>query len=468
MKVRRYVPLLAAVLASLSLVPAHAGTLTNSHTTSPWCLFSGQYYGQVTAYYNWVYTDTYGAHAFNGTSYVYVGAPAYCNDSKTSFTANSTDGLGYVLNATGGGGTVTVPTATSGYVNPKYVIVGITYAPPGPSSFVNYTNSKLVGNTASLSSSFSSQVTRSVKVTKSLGIQGWVGGSVSASSSTSNTQESDSSSSVTISKQTTSSDQTPGPANPYVGINHNYDVIWLWLNPLALFTTFKTSTTNAIQWNGYGYSTLDQPAMDIYPVLVGWMNGDLVMTSAQAGPLNRTWAAVEIWPSGQGPGLTAADRQNIAKADPYWQCTKTPSACPTAVDPTRYTLTFNQDFVYLQAAPGGQPGTQTYSATYTDTTTQNHGAKYTTAQTFGYERAFSGGPFLASFQFDLMVQATLMWTHGWNSQISSTNTSSALLSITGPPCVVSAGHCNPVYSKSTQFDLYQDVLYGTFLLNPVN
>ena len=102
MKVRRYIPLLAAVLASLSLVPAHAGTLTNSHTTSPWCLFSGQYYGQVTAYYNWVYTDTYGAHAFNGTSYVYVGAPAYCNDSKTSFTANSTDGLGYVLNATGG------------------------------------------------------------------------------------------------------------------------------------------------------------------------------------------------------------------------------------------------------------------------------------------------------------------------------------------------------------------------------
>jgi len=188
------------------------------------------------------------------------------------------------------------------------------------------------------------------------------------------------------------------------------------------------------------------------------------MTPAQAAPLNRTWAAGEVWPAGQGPGLTAADLLNIVKADPYWQCSKTPSACPTTVDPVRFTLTFNQDFVYQQAAPGGQPGTQTYSDTYTNTTTQNQGAAYTTSQTFAYERSFMGSAWLANVTFDLSQASTLTWMHQWNNQISSTNSSSASLSITGPPCVVSAGHCNPVYNKSTQFDLYQDVLFGTFYL----
>ena len=466
MTYRRLAVLLFAIT---TLSTSSWGQLTNTHTTSPYCFRGSQSWGQITYYTNWTYTDSYGAHLFSGTSFQINGSPAICpNPTSGGFTASSSDGLGYVLKTNGSSGTITLPTIASGYLNPKYVIVGVTYAPPGPSSFVNYTNSTLVGNTTSVSSSFSSQVTRSVKVTKSLGIKGWVGGSVSASASTSHTQESDSSSSVTISKMTAVSDQTPGPANPYVGINHDYDVIWLWLNPVALFTTFKTSTSNAIQWNGHGYSTLDQPAMDIYPVFVGWLNGDLAMTPAQAAPLNRTWAAGEVWPAGQGPGLTAADLQNIVKADPYWQCTKTPSACPTAVDPTRFTLTFNQDFVYQQAAPGGQPGTQTYSDTYTNTTTQNQGATYTTSQTFGIERSFTGTAWLANVTFDLSQSSTLTWKHQWNSQISSTNSSSASLSITGPPCVVSAGHCNPVYSKSTQFDLYQDVLFGTFYLNPVN
>jgi hypothetical protein len=271
-----------------------------------------------------------------------------------------------------------------------------------------------------------------------------------------------------VSKEKALSYQTPGPANAYQGINHDYDVIWLWLNPITRFTTFTTSTTNAIQWNGYGYSTLDQPAMDIYPVFVGWMNGDIVMTPAQAAPLNRAWAASEVWPAGQGPALTATDKLNIAKADPYWQCAKTPTACPTSVDPTRYTLTFNQDFVYQQAAPGGQPGTQAYTDTYTTTTTQNTGAQYVTSQTFAYEANFTGSGWLAKFTADLSKSSTMTWTHEWNNQISSSNSSTAILSITGPPCVVSAGRCNPVYSGSTQFDLYQDVLFGTFYLNPVN
>ena len=460
---------LQLLFTCLLLTASAWGQLTNTHTTSPYCLKGGTYWGMITYYTNWTYTDAYGAHPFTGTSFLINGSPANCPAvTSGGFTTKSSDGLGYEVTTNGSNGSVKLPTVATGYVNPKYLIVGVTYAPPGPSSFVAYQNSITVGNTASISSSFSSSTTKSLKVTKALGIKGWVGGSVSASASTSDTQDSSSSTAVTVSKTTTGSYTTPGPSNAYAGINHDYDIIWLWLNPLVLLNTFKTTSTNAIQWNGYGYSTLDQPAMDIYPVLVGWLNGDIAMTPAQSGPLNRTWAAGQVWPAGQGPGLTATDFQTIVKADPYWQCSKTPSACPSMVDPVRFTLTFNQDFVYQQAAPGGQPGTQTYSSSYTNTTTQNQGAKFTTSQTFGYERTFSGSGFLANLSFDLVSSSTLTWIHEWRRELTSSSTSLATISVTGPPCVVSAGHCNPVYTKSTQFDLYQDVLYGTFYLNPVN
>jgi len=134
-----------------------------------------------------------------------------------------------------------------GYINPKYVILGVTYAPPGPQSFVDYSNSTLLGSTVSISSSFATGVTNSIKVSR--GITGWLSGSSSASSSTTYTQESDYGSTVTVNKQTTVSDKVPGPANAYVGLNHDYDVIWLWLNPVALFTEKKTKKPKQLEWD---------------------------------------------------------------------------------------------------------------------------------------------------------------------------------------------------------------------------
>jgi len=47
------------------------------------------------------------------------------------------------------------------------------------------------------------------------------------------------------------------------------------------------------------------------------------------------------------------------------------------------------------------------------------------------------------------------------------------LNVTGPPCVVSGSSCNPAYPSTadpgpTQFDVYEDTLYGAFLLHPAN
>jgi hypothetical protein len=461
--------LLLALLGVTTLTVPSLAQLTNTTTTAKACLVGSTYWGQITNYNNWTYTDAYGAHLFSGTSWQISGSAANCPAQSTGgFTGLSVDGLGYKLTANGSVGTVTLPTINSGFVNPKYVIVGVTYAPPGPSSFVNYSKSTLVGTQTMISNSFLKGVSVTIKV--GAGIKGWgADGNVTGTSSTSYTQTSGDSSTVIMSKQSTIGVQTPGPSNPYVGINHDYDVVWLWLNPLALFSTFKTSTTNGIQWKGYGYSTVDQPAMDIYPVYIGWLNGDIPMTPSQAAPLARTWAATEVWPTGQGPGITSADFKLIEQSDPYWQCTPTPSACPTTIDPVRYTLTTaNQDFFYQQAPAGGQPQPQTYSDVYTNTTTQNQSAQHEFSQMFGMEEVFNVSAFFAQLKVDLSQSTTLTWTHKWEKQMTTTNTSSASLSITGPPCVIPGNPCHPNYTKSTQFDLYQDVLYGTFLLNPVN
>lgn len=41
-----------------------------------------------------------------------------------------------------------------GVIGPKFAVVTVTYAPPGSASSVNYSNSTMLGNSVSLSSSF--------------------------------------------------------------------------------------------------------------------------------------------------------------------------------------------------------------------------------------------------------------------------------------------------------------------------
>jgi len=49
---------------------------------------------------------------------------------------------------------VTAPALLSGYLNPKYVILGVTYAPPGPQSFVQYADSTTLGAPSNLNLCF--------------------------------------------------------------------------------------------------------------------------------------------------------------------------------------------------------------------------------------------------------------------------------------------------------------------------
>jgi hypothetical protein len=467
---------IGVAFASTVTIPAGTGTLTFTRTQTTQtekCFVNGRWInGTLTKYYD-------GGFSYKDSSSVVTGLAGTdlylidsCPDGVSGGAQKTLTSaiLDVVYDNTNDYTGAVVGFRPHGYVNPKYKILGVTYAPPGPASSVNYTNSTTLSSTSDTKKTFSTAFQQSVTTKVNAIVKGWSSG-ISSTSTTSYTQTSFTSSSTTVSKTTALSDVTYGPSNAYVGLNHDYDIVWIMLNPVQLFTLIEDTGYNvtSVEWDGYGYSTLDPVnAMDVYPVYVGWMNGDIAMTSSQSQPLQRAWAAPEAWPAGQGPALTSADFQAIGQADPYWQCTPNPSACPTTVDGTRYTVTLNQDLIYLQAPVGGQPITQNYADSYTQSSTQGHGATYDYSQTFAIETSFNNSLFILSFGKTVSQSSKVEWTESWDQSLTSSNTQTAAASITGPPCVVSGSTCNPVYNKSTQFSLYEDNLYGTFMLFPRN
>jgi len=363
--------------------------------------------------------------------------------------------------------------SVSGYINPKYLIVGVTYAPPGSQSSVTYTYSLLVGSNTTINNSFSDQTTLKVSVTASGGIGGFDHGQATGSFTNSYTQMSSSSNAVTINKTTQVSDKTQGPSNSIVGLDHDFDVVWLWLNPVVQLS-FPAPNPRALTWTGYGFDQSDQPGLDILPVYVGWLNGDIPIPSDVAFVLARHWASGLIWGPGQGPGLTGpgpgTDFANIVQADPFWRCDQVPSSCPTSPDPTRFTLADSQNLVYVQAPPGGQPITQTYQFQFSNMTVIGQQTGTTESQAFGLDVSFGGGVFLAGVNVDFSISDQFTSTYSVNTTNTNTATSTALASITGPTCTVSSGSntCSPQYTGPIEFEVYQDNQYGTFMFFPVN
>jgi len=132
-------------LANFSTGQTIAGTLTVSSTTTT---TSGTCSLRTTTD-TWTFTDTLNvAHGFPKTTntHLLLGCSSSCNPGgtksgcttgcgcpptgSTSQSEWSSDGR-YFLQATGSSGSVT---AEAGYVDPKFLLLGVTYAPPGPSA----------------------------------------------------------------------------------------------------------------------------------------------------------------------------------------------------------------------------------------------------------------------------------------------------------------------------------------------
>lgn len=403
----------------------------------------------------------------------------------TILTVTSSDGgavLGGLsgINFLGINGSLPASGATvPGFINPKFIVVGVTYAPPGSASFVDYTKSILFGTRIEVDHTFKNAVNLTVSVKNSDTIKGFslVGGvTVTGESSTTWTQGSSDGKTIDIEKTTTKSDSQPGPADSFIGLDHDLDLVWVWLNPVVPLTVAPNNDCSLacpVIWGGVGFDPADQPDLDVVPIPVGILNGDIPLSSAPdiATRILRSWASGQAFPPGQGPALTGpgpgTDFDTIVRFDPFWECTQTPANCPT-VDSTRFALSDNTPLVYQQAVVGGQPLTQTITLDNKNTTINSSGTTSEFSHEFSMEADFKSSVFGVGVEAAVKTSDTITTTTDTKTDITNTNTSTALASITGPTCTVPTGQnfCSPEYHGPDQFLAYLDDKFGTFMFFP--
>ncbi len=380
-------------------------------------------------------------------------------------------------------------------INPKYLIMGITYAPPGPSSSISFTDTNYVGNTTDITVQVSQ--TEGVSLTGSAGqgkesggqsdgqnstsTQGWSNGSWSLSgmAGVAFTQTTTNENSFTASDQISNLWVNGGTQDAFAPVDHDYDIIWLWLNPTLVVTADMSNPNAPLMWNGYGYDTND-PAngLDIIGVEVGNLNGNLPSADVTSA-LQRGWAASEnlVWPNGDVAALTPTDYANILMADPFTNPNYTvilPSPCsfPCTTTDGRFVTAMGtngtaESIYYLQQPQTNQTYTQNYATTSTSSSTSGNSTKISWAISAKISGSYAG--------FKLGIgggeSGSLTTTNTQKSSTTTTNTQTTAAKIVGPPC--SGNPCDPSYSgiapqQPSLFDVYQDVLYGGMMFFGVN
>lgn len=398
--------------------------------------------------------------------------PSTCHNTYSSLSSGSHT-IAWTCSASGAGGDGSnsgsqvfsvgaAPTAT-GYINPKYLILSVQYAPPGAKSLVDYGTSTNVGTSNSVSSSFSNKLMQSVSVGfKTDSLFGLTpSGSVTATESTTDTEEQDTSSSVVFNKLSTFDTQVLGPASNTVGLDHDFDTVTIWLNPVAEFTISTAGSPGTVQLNNYYYDTRDgggTAPMDTVTLQVRQLkNPSLITNQFQLNQLMRSWSPNLA--DGSSPGLTAADLLQIAAADPFSVSTYSPTftvfADGTCSTDMRFCKSTNPDIEYASPEQGGQNGPTKYGQAYTATATEGKGAKNTFSSGFSLDVSANGG-FLVDFTVDLKTSDTLTWVNQWSSLTSQTTSQSATTTITPPTF-------SDNYTGPTEFEIFQDNIYGTFM-----
>lgn len=338
-----------------------------------------------------------------------------------------------------------------GFVNPKYKILGVVYTVPGVLSYVQYTNTTMMGTSTSTSSSFSTAVASSLQVCGGAGVGG-NGTSICGTYSNEFTTESDTSSSFAVDETTTFINQwfpLDGPA-----LDHLNDVIYVWVNPQVWFTMYPTSSTGAtpLYWNGYTYDeTDDSNNMEVIPLRLSWCFNPSLIPAGVQSRLLRAWAPKNT--DGTGPGITSQDLLNIAAADPFSNSNYVVTIGTDGKTTTdgRFTQTTNSPLWYLQG------NNEQYSWTYTTTDTQGQGGKTTNVQSFAIEVKNSNS-FIAHISFDWTESTKFTWTDQWSTLMTQKMSQQNLVFING---------WTPPYGGPDEFNVFQDNIYGTFMVNPV-
>jgi hypothetical protein len=365
----------------------------------------------------------------------------------------------YYLQGTAGSATKETVTYGRGFISPKYKIVGIAYTVPGEQSYVQYTDTTMMGHGSSTSSSFSKNVTTSISICGATGPipvcgKNTSGVAVTGTYTNEFTAESDSSSSWAVNQTTSFVNKLVPLTGP--ALDHGNDVIYVWVNPNVWYTLSASNVTGAaaLQWNGYTYDLLDDSNnMEVIPLRLSELQNPSTIDSYTLGRLKRAWAQPNA--DGTGPGITDQDLLNIAGADPFSNpnyVVTIGSDGKTTTD-SRFTQTTNNELWYL---PGQ---TNSYNWSYTTTDTQGQGGKTTYSDGFSLEEKFQANWIFVGLSYDIKESTTFTWIDQWTSTRTQGTGESVAVSITGP----TPGS----YSGPDEFNVYQDNVYGTFMVYPV-
>lgn len=464
---------LAAILSSTASAQSWqqawpGGNLTCTVLTSPAPAGDGVPDGALNYFYsNYTWKDPNGvSHTFVGTSSdtyqikrpARIDAIAYVEVFKP-LTATSTDGQWRLVGVVGTEGTV----GTVGTVYPKFQVLSIIYAPPGhigtlgSVSTADYSKSTVVGSSYSIAQTFGGSASVLAGFGASDGKNNGFGGNFTAGF----TYKVEKDNTWSITRTTSMGTSYPGP-NESDGIDHDYDIITLWLNPGI--NLLKTSQST-IYWNYTNHPQDLPPAgwnpavdgmyMDTVDVYLGQLTGRLPMDSKRADKLSRAWNTSLTNSSGLPPGVDPnVDYYKIYTLDPFWAA-RDGAVSGTSIDLNRFSLVAPQPqngfmgyFNYFPAASGISPISQTMTLNYTNDTT----SKISYTDEYSVKAEATGG-----FLFGATVTIDLTYTNQRTEEISNSQNQEFKVSITPP------AYSNPQPNAPGRIWLYQDNVYGTYM-----
>lgn len=332
------------------------------------------------------------------------------------------------------------------YVDLKWQVIGVDYAPPGAKSNVNYGASEMLGTANMIGNTFKSSTSVSVSGDIGVNLFGFVNGGLTETTTSSYEQQRGTTSSITIMNTQTNNVIVNGPASSAVGVDHDYDVIWVWLNPMADIYV----APGVITFNGYAWNDADDAhVMEVQPLYVYWLKNPSLIPSDVAQRLARSWDT-----TGLG-GLTTVDYEAILATDPFSSSSYDPNTDTTH----RFDIVENSTIPYDPPPPGGQPITVTGS--FSTQTTSSQGRSSSTSYSVGFELDFTSQlTVIAEVAQSIKVSNTWTTTDTWSSTINSQTGKTASYSITGP---ATSDH----YTGPVSFQVWRDNVYGAFMFYPV-
>jgi hypothetical protein len=224
--------------------------------------------------------------------------------------------------------------------------MGVVYAPPGSSSSVTYTNSEMVGSTNALSVTNGSSNTATASVSVGGGWLDLFSSKITYSFSDTWGTSGENSNSVSVQTTQGNSVSTMGPISSSLGVDHDNDIIYIWLNPVTTETVTGTGSTASLNWTGLSSNSCDlndpsgppsiyqgfsgcDPNQYPYPDIVGipvWCLKNPYYPNPGCSQwlpyTSRSWD-LSSWGVDAntglplGPGLTMRDYADILQADPF-------------------------------------------------------------------------------------------------------------------------------------------------------